>query len=244
VNRLLCILLCAILSCAAGWAEEAPRLPMKWTTPSGEVLQNPRITAWDAAFATIHHDGGIVRIAIDALPKGFPEALGYDPAAAAEARRKDQEAKAAAARAAIALQAEYRARLEEQKRAEALAAAGIQAKVRVFQVTADGGVRGSIYEMKEEMESQKERLPGTALDRAPRYQVRTVPVLKEVLRESNAIIQGVPDVVDGDLWTGVIYPAGRTQYVDSFGETITVRMYSTTPPPDMMNGGDASSALK
>lgn len=162
------------------------------------------------AEATIHHDAGVLAVAIAQLPQELQAALDYDAAAAETfiVSRSIQAEKAAST-----------ADVARRKRQEADALALTEERgFRIIQVLSEQN--GALAET-----SQGGGAPGSVQSAVNRISGRPTQVVPA--RKQTVFITGdLPEeIVDGSYITAKALPDGKFEYMDTFGSQATVQRY-------------------
>lgn len=195
-------------------------------TTDGQILKDATITGRDALGVIISHSDGIARVAYDKLPEELRKQYNIDP--------KQAQAQAAVERAAAKQRAQAAQALEQQKAAaaKATAAEATQNSAIVFEKPRRGTIgKPGIHIL---------RVSGQVLQIMPdgvllgEWQSHTLErdgnrygsnVMSEPL-----FVAGAPaNLVDGEKFSGVVYPAGRYTYTSVIGAGKTIHRYATSP---------------
>lgn len=176
---------------AVAMAADPPKLPAEWTTPDGQVLENPVVQKWDAAFVTILHDGGVARVPLSELPSELQQAFGYDPAKAAEVSA--QAAKVSQTKAVAAqlddIWKPWNEKLKEYK---------VQLESEPVRILQSGGTSAQANSAREEAKTSIENTKATMeIMRAMVAKLRTANIPEKDIR------QLTDSVLEGKIYVGM-----------------------------------------
>ena len=193
-------------------------------TTDGQIFKDATITKNDAIGVIISHSDGIARVTYDRLPEELRKKFNYDP--------KQAQAQADAERAAAMKRAQAAQAFEQQQAAVAAdAAAGkaldqlaIAIVGKVLSVSTNGilltDATIGIPVMKDVVVERN------GLDGSPRYAKK--PGIDTIASKEPIFIYGVGGLVDGDQYSGKVYPAPNYSYTSAIGAAKTVRAFAAS----------------
>ena len=206
-----------LLFCAALHAEDIK-------TTDGQVLKDATITGKDALGVIISHSDGIARVAYDKLPEELRKQYNYDPKQAQAQLDAERKAAMQRAQAAQTFEQQKAAAAANAAAAEALDKAAIAIVGKVLSVTENGVLLSNatigIPAMKDVVVERN------GLDGSPRYARQ--PGIDTVTSKEPIFIYGVAGLVDGDEYSGKVYPAPNYSYTSAVGAAKTVRAFAAS----------------
>lgn len=189
------------------------------TTRKGTTYENIKVTRVDPDGITIRHPGGIVKLFFPELTKEDQDKYGYDP----EKHRQHYNQQQRAAQHAATMRS--------------VDSLGTHVEARLNQVQADGSLAYikilTYYSYTERIKVDPTR------DKSKSYLGSTPSIhSKDVLREGVRVseeqaepvfITGISSgYVDGQTWTGVVYPIGAYNYTTVMGASKKIKKYTTS----------------
>lgn len=221
VVKALTVSILAGLTLASSWAEDI-------TTTTGKQYTDVTIARVEPDGIVVTTDSGIERISFDILSKELQTKYGYDPQRAAKFRAAVQVANA---QRQVATDATMAA-MKQQEATKAAVEAVLNAKPpkgqtgkpgihvlrvngRVLQILSDGILLAGEW---------LNQVVEPAIDGQDPESGGGV-----IIREPLLILCPSSKYVDGDKFSGVIYPAGTYTYTSTLGADKTVRCYAVNP---------------
>jgi hypothetical protein len=207
-----------LLLCASVFAEDIK-------TSDGQVLKDATITKNDAIGVTISHSDGITRVPYANLPEELRKKFNYDPNQAQAQATAERAAAMQRAQAAQAFERQQAAAAADAAAGKALDQAAIAIVGKVLSVTQNGVLLTDatigIPVMKNVV---TERNP---FDGSPRAYAKQAGI-DTVSSKEPIFIYGVAALVDGDQYSGKVYPAPNYAYTSAVGAAKTVRAFAAT----------------
>ncbi len=191
---------------------------------NGDVLKDAKITSHDAIGVTITHSSGIGRVPYDLLPPELRQKFSYDPAKARE--RADAEARAATQRAQAdqGFRDQKTRESAEAELSEQLDKAAVTISGKVLSVAPEGllltRVSVKIPAMKNVVVWRN------PLDGSPRYARQAG--FDTISPDEPIFVHGAHGLVDGDVYSAVVYPAPNYAYTATSGAAKTVRAFAAS----------------
>ncbi|MEM9235184.1 MAG: hypothetical protein AAGB14_00295 [Verrucomicrobiota bacterium] len=188
------------------------------TTLSGKTYERVTIRKVEPDGLRIMHSSGMAKISFEDLPEEVRKEHGYSEEEAAAYRKQQEEAERKARADLRSDEARRRLKKANRELLETVKNSAIVAKGKVIQNPGTGYVRASFNQKIIQTE-----MVVSGLSRKPK---------KKVIwggGDSNAIIYGLGNPVDGESWESVLYPAGTMTYETVLGAGTTVKRYATTP---------------
>jgi len=215
----LAILTLAVL-CSTVRAEDAVNI----VTTDGKNYTSVKISQVAPDGLTVVTDTGVETIPFEVLPKETQEKYGYSPEKAAEHRARLQETARIRRAQVHAHQQQVLARQTEQLRDKALDDSAMTLAGEVLSVTKQGvlltRVSFQIYEMVPVVVGHH------PLTDEPRYQNQRKA--RMVKYDEPVFIYGMTNMVDGQPFSGTVYPIPHYTYQSLIGAQKRVRAFATT----------------
>lgn len=200
--------------------------------PNGKVYTGYRITRAEPDGLTIMHSAGITKVFFWELPKELQERYRYNPETARDYRQASQQQQSS-----ILQRQQDSMRLDSLQRQydnarghvlDAVKKTGGKMVGKVSQVTSNGVfLRNAFFERYyraaveiagvKQMEAQKT------------YETRATSESVAPSGEPVFVIGAGAGLSDGEMWSGIAYPAGTYNYNTVLGAGKTVKCFATTP---------------
>lgn len=104
----------------------------------------------------------------------------------------------------------------------------LRVKAEFIQVLDEGAI-AKVWFVKQVTREQRVEVPGTLLDTGPRYKTQTVEGEELIPWEDRVFIYGIPsNYVDGQTWSGRVFPAGTYSYTAVTGAAKKLRAVATS----------------
>ncbi len=191
---------------------------------NGTLLKDAKITSYDAIGVTITHSAGIARVPFDELPAELRQKFTYDPEKAHA--QADAEARAIAQRAQEQQSLQNNAAHEaaEAQLAQELDKVAVTITGKVLSVAPDGLL---LSHVSVKVPALKDVVVWrNPLDGSPRY--ARVPGFDTIRPDEPIFIYGAHGLVDGDIYSAVVYPAPHYSYAAASGAAKTVRAFAAS----------------
>ena len=200
-------------------------------TVDGTTYSNVTFGAATPAAVKVFHSSGIASLPLAKLPPELQQRFGYDPQKAADYNRQTQARQAA-------VLAQEKAAAARRKLIQDIEESEEFVRGKVLQITADGALITDAYT---ERMYTRERTTTTAPPQRRDYKTlgshstSVTTVITNINRvamspENEPIfVLGLRGGVDGQRWSGTIYPAGTHRYTSVQGAVKTVKCFALTP---------------